>query len=188
MASSRHKKNKYRRDEEMLRAALRQKLAPQQKDSIFKSSFAAFGSMDSANKGSGDAKSSSVADPLKSDTWYYLFQDMIEMFSYRLRFSPQSPKDEIKIFYIGSQGLIAARFIRGNETFNVFANIDEEGEIEEECDYLAFGCSCRASQGKYECEHSCRLINGVIGLLSKADSDLSARINQGRFSAEPLDM
>jgi SNF2 family DNA or RNA helicase len=188
MASSRHKKNKYRRDEETLRAALRQKLAPQQKDSIFKSSFAAFGSMDSANKGSGDAKSSSVADPLKSDTWYYLFQDMIEMFSYRLRFSPQSPKDEIKIFYIGSQGLIAARFIRGNETFNVFANIDEEGEIEEECDYLAFGCSCRASQGKYECEHSCRLINGVIGLLSKADSDLSARINQGRFSAEPLDM
>ena len=116
----------------------------------------------------------------ESKKWLELYEDLEGLFSYHIQRRYFVDSEQIKITYIGSDGMIAARFSRGNETLNVFARFGDED--------VFFGCSCRASKGKHECEHSFRLVRGIIGLLSDPKSDLSTRINEGEFSSEKPDM
>lgn len=116
----------------------------------------------------------------ESMRWLGLFEFLEELFSYHIKRHYSMSGEQFQINYVGSEGMIAARRIRGAEEFNLFVRItDEEPRV---------GCSCRVSKGKDGCEHSYRLVRGIIGLLSNPKSDLSVRINDGEFSTKKPDM
>lgn len=134
----------------------------------------------------GTPKQPPARKALASEEWQGDFEIIRELFSYNVWRYSSHGRGKIEIFHVGRDGVIAARVPDGNETLHVFARIEDESE--DETEEVVFGCSCRESKGKVECEHCFRLVCVIIEALQDAKSPLSLIINQERFSTSKLDM
>lgn len=179
MASWRDRAKKQMSAEKLVRSNMEGDVEQEASLSKFPFPFNAFRSSGTSTKNTSD-KPAPKSKKAESKRWLSLFEELEEFFSYRVQRHHPASREQFQINYIGREGMIAARRIQGSEELHLFARItDEEPRV---------GCSCRLSKGKDECEHSYRLVHGIIGLLSDPNSDLSKRINDEDFSTKKPDM
>jgi hypothetical protein len=126
-------------------------------------------------------KPKSKAKVPESERWSTLFSDMERMYPYHLRGRFFQPKEKIHLSHIFKDGTVVARSRIDDVEHNVFVRIAPDS------DKPACGCNCNESRGKKQCEHSFRLVRGVLGLLKDPTSDFSKRINAANFSSGSLD-